>query len=164
MKQNIVSLPETADIEIAGKYIIIKNYEVVLTRGGFLYKIMCMVNDSEQDKNTLEKFEDYGVSFEAAIEYCIHEIEDDTEKLANIIWLYDDASDSKNRWKQIDDKWSKMCNFSASVKGREIAEEFVENIRSCTNWVQLHETMNKKSVFQKDMKQKIEEGIRWYKK
>ena len=152
MPQDLTQLPKTADVDIAGCDIHIHNHKVV-TADGLFGPIMYIVTWSDLPKNELVKFEKHGISYEAAIECCVLNLEKDAEVLTDLIYHdYDMKRVSKNG---TDSNWNDLHIFSKSVAGRIIAGQFVEKIRSCDNWEELYNELHLTSKFSTDMKNKI---------
>ena len=152
MPQSLIRLPKKADIEIVEVRIEIRDHKVP-NKGGLMWFIMYLIQNHYSNKQTLVELEKYGVSYEAAIEYCAEEWEHDVNIRAYII------SEYHSKWHSLEtdteDAWEYMINFSKSVTGIKIANQFVEKIRSCDNWGELYDELRQNSRFQKDMKNRI---------
>ena len=140
MPQSLTQLPEEADIRIARKNVTIQNHKV-LERGGLTGRIRLIIEDENSDIQSLYQFEKHGVSYEAAIEYCAQEFEEDAVILANFIV------------RNLNER--RALSFSESVAGRKIAEQFIEKIRSCDNWGELYEELHRSSRFHQEIVDKI---------
>ena len=157
MPQNTIQLPKNAEFEIDGYGVTIQNH-MVTNYGGLFGPIMYIVTCLDLPKNELVKFEKHGISYEAAIECCVLNLEKDAEVLTDLIYHdYDMKRVSKNG---TDSNWKDLHIFSKSVAGRKIAGQFTEKIRSCDDWGQLYEEMHHTSKFYKDMKNKIKEEMK----
>ena len=153
MGQSLIQMPKTADIIIAGSLITIEDHKVKYNHS-LLSKIRQIVSASFSNRNTLYQFEKHGVSFEAAIEYCVREIEHDTKVFADFIyWEYYhfDVSDKKVVILGLES----IRVFTESEAGRIIAGQFVEKIRICNNWEELYDEFHYTSRFQQDIKSRI---------
>ena len=158
MPQNLLGLPENADFSILEWNVIIRDHKVVTGYG--LFSDVCrIIQRGRSGKNALYQFEKEGISYEATIEYCIGELENDVIVLADII----ERHYSEVRIK--DDKgfgkvWKFIVDFSSNGMGRIIACQLVEKIRSCENWNELCDELHMTSQFQKDMKNKIQKEVK----
>ena len=150
MPQNLIQIPETVEFSVLGYFVAIKNHEFA-TYYGLFGRINDIIRDSYSSGETLYQFEKHGISYEAAIECCVSELEHDTNVLANAI------SGHYKIW--VDNKegvnWLTLVDFSGSDTGRVMASQFIEMIRSCDDWEQLYDHMQLNSKFQKEMKGKI---------
>ena len=157
MPQNLIQFPLETDFIIGGVWIRIRDHKIV-ERSGLLDRIMAINTMHFNDGQTLYQFEKYGVSFEAAIEYCVGEIETELTILAHIIhWQYlvwiETMPDEESNL-------TALFDFSKGVTGRAIADMFTEKIRSCDNWDQLYDELHYESKFHKDMERKIVGAIK----
>ena len=152
MTQSMTQLPETADIEILGWYLTIRDHMFV-GYVGLLGSIIDMISVPNSDRDVLCQFEKYKVSFEAAIDCCTREIKDDVRVLSNIIFWNYDVKKTKDR--DTFEHLNAVLDFLKSAAGRKIAEQFIDKINNCDNWRQLYDEMHLESKFQKDMKSKI---------
>ena len=144
MPQNLIQLPKEAEFEIAGWPVIIHNYKVPDDDSMF-GSIIWVVNKIDPGRKILNKFEKHGVSFEAAIECCIKELEVDAGMLVFFFkWMY-----------KIRNSKELAVGFSKSKGGKLIADQYMEKIRSCNNWEELYDELHHTSKFQKDMKNRI---------
>ena len=158
MPQSLTGLPQTADIKINGYVITIRDHKVKYWYGLY-YQIMSIVEKSNTNRHTLTQFEKYGISFEAAIEYCVAELEHDTYAFSELIlyiYLWKNEGLSKN----ITDYKHKCDVFSASMEGRKIVEQLVEGIRNCNDWGELYDQVNLSTKFHKDIKKRISMEIK----
>ena len=157
MPQNLIQLPKEADFLICGWNIIIQNH-MVAEYTPLLGCIMNIVNDSTSQKDILCQFEKHGISFEAAIECCCGELEEnDIKVFAKVIrdnviyaWMMPNY--------RVD--WNSRMDFAKSLEGRKIASQFIEKIRSCGNWGELYAELQYTSKFSKDMKNRIKEEMK----
>ena len=110
-----------------------------------------MIRNSGKFTSRLCGFEDHGISFEAAVETCISDIEEkDRIKLAEVIfWHYS--------IKEISDMQKKLVKRGAM---QQFGEDFIDKIRDCANWDELQTKLDQKSKFSEIMKSKIREEIR----
>ena len=174
MPQSLTQLPETAEFEIGGWCLVIRDHKVV-SDGGLWEFINHVVNNIRGQ--SLYQFEKHGISFEAAIEYCAYEYENYAEPLTNLIfWQYNIESYKTDIIRQYltlrnypfgqyniesyktDSRGSCLQNiddFSKSNAGRKIAAQYIEKIRSCDNWGDLYDEMRLTSRFNKDVKNRI---------
>ena len=143
MGQSLTQMPKKTDFKICGWEISIMEHKARGSEG--LYgRIVFIVEDPESNRDTIQQFEKYGISFEAAIECCAEELEENPGVLAWFIsWEYD-MGDS-----------GFIAGFSESEAGRSTATQLMEKIRSCDNWVELYDELHHSSRFQKEMKSKI---------
>ena len=156
MTQSLIKLPQTADIEIDGWHttytLKIRDYKVA--DGDSLFNsIMCIVNNMDpdtmnQNRLILSEFEKHGISFEAAIEYCAKELGENPDILRYLIV-----------WEYFKPDLKHIVRFAESDAGRIIAEQFVEKIRSCDDWGQLYDEMQRTSKFQQDIKSRIHKEL-----
>ena len=152
MPQSLVQMPEIADVKMTCWYIKIRNHKVVHANG-LIGKIIFNAGLTNSDRRTFYKFEKHGISFECAVEYCAREIEKDVTILTNIIWWVYEIK--RIRYPSAKNNWLEVNKFSESGMGRNIAEQFIEKIRSCENWGELYDEMHPDSEFHKEMKNKI---------
>ena len=143
MPQDLTELPETAKFEIGGWGIIIREHKVVNLKGLFGC-IMYITGDQNHDRDTLTRFEEYGISYEAAVEYCIKELECSTIILAEALF-----------WNYHIHEIEKISKIPNNLAMKIIAEQFIEKIRSCDNWGELYDEMCDTSQFTKDMKKRV---------
>ena len=156
MPQSLIRMPETADIPVFKWRIIIRNHKVV-SRDGLIGRIVRFASDSDSRGDTLSEFEKYGVSFEAAIEYCAAELEHDSKLLTDVIyWSY---GIREIRDEIIQNNWKLIVDLSKRDAGKAIASQYIEKIRSCDNWQQLLDEMKQTSRFTKDMKKIVKMEI-----
>ena len=154
MEQNLIQMPKTAYIELRGRHISLENHMITGTGGltsGIIDIIsMDTIEGEKSDRQILSEFEKYGISYEAAIEYCAEEIEGNTEVLAcMVVSCYGD-------WLAIDWRCRKASDdFSESAAGRKIAEQFIGKIRSCNDWGELYDELRLESQFNIDMRNRI---------
>ena len=153
MPQSLTRLPKTADIKMDNWDITIRNHKMVNTVGMFP-KIMSIIDDLKFNVQTLYQLEVHGISFEMVIENCVDGLENNVGVLADYIWG-DNCRNSDWIATIGDSSWDQVLVFSKSVAGRNIAEQFIEKIRSCDDWQQLCEEMRLTSRFSRDMRQKI---------
>ena len=152
MPQSLIQLPKEADIIIGECEVRIKNHKVDNSTS-IMEVISDIVCSSPDNRNILSEFEKHGISFETAIENCVEDLEEKPYILGYITWhnlLY------------IHEKEEKMWNmrarglkFSESEAGRTVAGIYVEKIRSCNNWEELHDELNPNSKFSRDMAKHI---------
>ena len=155
MPQSLIRMPKTADMEIAGWSIHIDDHEVVGVDGLF-GNIMYIIIHKYSSWKTMADFENHGISFEAAVEECVRELENKADILKQIIfWFYKVHQITGIYVETID-----LLRFSESVAGRKIAEQFIEKIRSCENWQELYDEMHLTSKFQKEMKNRIKKEMK----
>ena len=89
------------------------------------------------EATAVSELEKAGVSYEAAIEYCIGELEDNTEILERVMWWH----------YNIQLGIIERRRFSKSVAGRKIADYIIQDMRRCNNWKDLTETMKKSDSY-----------------
>ena len=161
MKQNLVQLPKTAKFKIGNRVITIRNHQVT-DMYGLLGEIIGIIDDSKSDRDTLTGFEKYRVSYEAVVEYCVDEAEQDGYIIAGL--MYNNNARNKSWVNYMTGMWSRAVNFSNSAAGREFTDQFIDKIRSCGSWQELYDELHLESKFQKNMMKKIkEEIIQWLK-
>ena len=148
-------LPNTADIEILGWSIEIRNHQVVNYDCRFFDVIMDLVSDVRSDRETLYQFEKHGISFEMVVEECVKELEEDTLALVSLIFGHYKLS--KIVYADKGSTWLEKCAFSAGRTGRKIVDRIVEKIRDCNDWGELYDEMNPESRFHKEIIKKIKE-------
>ena len=163
---NSKHLPESADIKILQGRITVREHMVVKNwyGEGLFGTIMSIARDPDSHREILSKFEDYGISYMAVIDYCTLEIRDDVDTLSNLIFV-NHARTHKIKEADAENNWKRINYFSASKKGRAIAGQIVEKIKSCDNWGELYAEMHPASEFQKETRRKIKEEmeIQWHK-
>ena len=157
MQQSIVRLPKEDNFEIGGWYIKIQDHKVKY-REGLIGMLTLMIGSKSVDRQTLAKFEEYKVSFEAVIEECSNELEDNKIKSAEIIWHHYDITTQSTTTK-VETSIRGIYDFSKSEAGRTIINEFIEKIRSCENWKELYDILHPKNKFIRDMKQRIMKAV-----
>ena len=104
VSQSLTQLPKTTKFEICGVPIEIQDHKLVF--GGSLFdRIISITDDPDSNRDTLVKFEEYGVTFEAAIECCARDLEEKTCSLRHhISWHYDVV---KNRKIYTNENWNR---------------------------------------------------------
>ena len=151
MPQSLIQLPETVDIT-GESDLHIRNHEVV-DWGGLLYWILTIINRKVW-KTSVTEMEKHGISYEMVVECCVHELEHDTELLTWMMMIHYNVGPNLHL----------HAEYSERIAGRKIAGEIVDAIRTCNDWTDLHDTMQQKSGFSKDMAEKIREDLRtWLK-
>ena len=141
MPQSLIRMPKNADLKIGGRAIVIQNHKVV-SYWSLFHQIVQIARDWENNRQTLAEFEKYGISFEITIEYCVWELENYVNVLAEVLdWQLNNTD--------------VMRRFSKSAAGRKMADMYIEKIRSCDDWGDLYEEMQLTSEFTKDMKSRI---------
>ena len=153
MPQSITQLPMYADFKILRYHFTIRYHKVREVERLF-GNIMWIIVDTNSDGQTLRQFEKHGISFETMIEECARELEHDVGVLAWFICLNHNA-DTIRGPNILENKWSACLNFSKSDAGRNIADQFIEKIRSCDNWDQLYEEIHPQNIFCKNMEKRI---------
>ena len=142
--QNIVELPESAELFFCSTcIIIIENHEVKSSPGLFYW-----LNEAARGKlwnRAISEMKRTGISFEAMIETCASEFESRPQLLSILIWNYHIHTRD----------WDMITNFSTSDAGRGIEDMFVDEIRSCNDWDDFHDMVNPKNKFQKDINKHI---------
>ena len=169
MVQSIARLPESAKGIFRYHHLEIKNHVVYTLYGLFFFTVLIIRN--EDKKKIVDWFKSNHVSFEAVIEQCIQELEDDHPAArlnmieAHYPWSHSNELGFFNV-EQWGGAWGKIISqFSKTSAGRWIADQYVEKLRTCRNWNMFTDTLDMKGVFQQEMKQKIrEEIIQWHKK
>ena len=189
MPQSLIHLPKDAEFEIGGWDIIIRNHKIVNSDSLFLL-ITNMIGMDDSNRDTLYQFEKHGISYEAAIEYCVHELDNQVDLLRILIfWNYDypkieeiDAYAILNRdsaklvdfdtgnpvdhlirggQTTVSERHRQILSlFSKSVEGRNIANMFIEKIRSCNNWGELYDELHPQNKFNKDVGRRISAGLK----
>ena len=153
MSQSLILFPKEAHLEIMGVSTGIRNHRVI-TRGGLTGFIIGVVWRPESRTELQVQFERQGISFEAAIEECARELEYDEKVLADLV-----INHYINRIKWGGDVTEmdryRINSFSESKTGRIIADQYIEKIRNCSNWGELHDEMQLTTKFHKDMKRRI---------
>ena len=152
MPQSLTRLPKTADFKIGGIFITIKNHKVTNDLD-LLSKIMHIIWQSDSDRETLYQFENNGISYEAAIECCVLNLEKDARVLGDLI--YHDYYTKRVYKNGTDSNWNDILKFSESAAGRIIADQLVEKIKSCDDWGELYDEMLYTSKFTKDITNRI---------
>ena len=159
MPQSLTQLPETANIGIGKTYTTIVNHKVTGYHSGIIGQILSVTKCKKCDRYSLAEFEKHGISFEAAIENSVLDLEDDNpDGLASIVyWKYDirELGGINQEWNH----WA-CRNFAESAAGRIMAEQLVEKIRSCNNWEELYDELHMSSQFQQDIKSRLVREIR----
>ena len=155
MGQSLTRLPKTADFEIRGVVIQIRDHKCN-SYWGLWGKIIDFIEYSETDKEHLRQFEKHGISFETVIEECVHEMEHDADILANFINLYYSARFIKSEM----ERRKRTYAFSKSDAGRRIAGQVIERIRSCDNWDELYDEFKRTGKFRTEMGHIIESELK----
>ena len=187
MPQSLIQLPSTAKFMIGGWIVEIRNHKIVNSLGLFGV-IVSIIRDSDSDRKsgadkniaeqilasimpdsnsdirTLYEFEEYGISWEMAVEQCVTELEEDALIFARIIahghFNVLDSFTEKIPYTVVENNWVRLKNFSKSVTGRAVVDQLVEKIRSCENWEELYDEMQMTSRFQRDIKSKMADEIK----
>ena len=145
MPQSLIQLPKTADFKMGNRNVKIQKHQVLNEEGLFVI-LRSAIRTAPYNRQLLHKFEDHRISFEAAIEYCIRELEEKPGVLADVIyWYYFDL------WNGRDVRENELEDYSKSITGRKIADEFIEKIRNCSSWEELYDEMRRESEFNKHM-------------
>ena len=152
MPQSLILLPERANIRILGWGIEIREHKVV-GWGGLWGRIINIIEDTESHRGTLYQLEKHGLGYEAAIEWCARELEDNAYILAQFIYL--NYNTDRIREMVGENVMNIIHVFSKGVTGRKMADQFTEKIRSCENWQELYDELHPASKFNLDMKNKI---------
>ena len=87
MPQNLTQLPNEADFTILNWIVIIRDHKVI-ERGGLTGRIMRIISEPNSTAHALCQLEKYGISYEAAVEYCAHELETRASVLTNVILIH----------------------------------------------------------------------------
>ena len=151
MPQSLTRMPKEVSFKFYWHTITIQNHRVVYM-GGFFGIIVDTIQSIDSSSQSLYQLEKHGISFEMAIECCAHELEHDVSVLAYNIRNYEMPG---LKFSRNSDGWIPFVDFSKSKKGRAIADQFIEKIRSCSNWEELYDELQLSSQFQKDMKSRI---------
>ena len=149
MPQSLTRLPKETRFEIGGCWITIRNHKIV-SEYGLFDAIMRIAVKQKPGRNLMNKLEEHGISFEIAIEQCVLELEKDPNILTSIIYWECSA------W----DTYEQLVSFSKSAAGRTLTGQFVDQIRNCDNWDELHEKLHMSSEFQQDTVKRINKKIR----
>ena len=158
MPQSLIQIPESAEFDIEGYTITIRDHKVVYV-GGLHGEILYLIRSKTSYRDMLYQLEKHGISFEAAIECCSQELVEREHVLANTIyWLYDTVGKIKMTGKK--NTQEVIIDFSKSAAGRKIAEQFVEKIRSCGNWGELYDELQLTTKFNRDMEERIIKEIK----
>ena len=158
MPQSLTQLPKNALFKIGTCSVIIREHAVRNSHG--LFDIVDqIITDAESDRNTLYSFEENKISYEAAIEWCVNEIEENVSMLADVLCRRYDKNQNINPY---DIRRHRFFVFSKSKAGKKIATQLMEKIRSCDNWGELYEEMQPTSQFQKDIGERITVEIERY--
>ena len=158
MPQNLIRLPKTAEFVMGEYQITIWNHEYTNESG--LFTVIMSVSNGWPIQ-TLYLFENNGVSYEALIECCTHELEYNARILAHFInWYCIDLKYTES----VVESTRRTLAFSKSEAGRKIAIQFVEKIRSCGNWDELYDEMKLTGKFGTDIKKKIKEEMKQWDK
>ena len=152
MPQSLTLLPKTADIPFGLFDISIREHRAV-NAGRLLGGTVDIITHGDSDRESLEEFEKHGISFEAAIEYYVWELEKNSYVFAYLIDRYYD--DTGYRKVDVEKEYKFFMNSTSSDAGKKIADQLVEKIRSCENWGELYDEMHMNNRFQKDMKDRI---------
>ena len=152
MTQSLTRLPETAHIIIGERHIKIRNHKVESAEG-LTGRIVSMMKNPHNNRETLYQFEKHGISFEMVIEYCANELEHDVDVFAWVIRHYKGALCNVDSPGGIN--WSKILNFSKSDTGTAIVGLLIDKIRNCNNWEELYDELHPESRFGRDVKNKI---------
>ena len=161
MSQSLTQLPETANIGIGRTYTTIVNHKVTGDYSGIIGQILSVTKCPECDRYSLAEFEKHGISFEAAIENSVLDLEDDNPNgLASIVYWEYNMRDFGGEHISMN-QWASNV-FAKSAAGRIMAEQLVEKIRSCNNWEELYDELHMSSQFQKDMKSRLVREIKRY--
>ena len=159
MPQSLTQLPEMTDMKILGWEIKIRNHNVLgYFDSGLFAIIMGIMDDYDCDRKTLYQLEKHGISYEAAIECCVREIEHISSVFTGFIWRH--CEPFKMIDINVEKNYEKVHDFSESVGGRMIADQIVEKIRSCENWGELYDELHMSSRFQKEMENRIKKEIK----
>ena len=131
MPQDMTRLPQTTYFRILGAGMTIRNHKIIHRNGGLITWMMDLINDPSSNRDILTEFEKHGISFEAAVEQCVRELEDCAEPLAHCFARYPPFKRIKILKGAA--RMYTFIEFQKSMSGRKIAESFVDKIRSCEN-------------------------------
>ena len=146
--QSLIRLPKDLVISIAGAVLKIENHRVKTPSNGLMAFMLdlCRFRTAKQMAE-MEKT----IQFEAVIEYCAEEMDENHGLLAGIIVLHYGAS--------LKD-WNEFVEFSNSIGGRLVAGRLVEKIRNCDDWEEFWVELQVKSQFNADIKQTITRSMK----
>ena len=145
MVQNLVQLPETANIIINGFQLYIENHRIW---SGYLLEWSLEIMNQHVWNQAVAEMQSAGISFEAFVETCADEI--DSNYMVQIALLKSHYGIMRT--------WGKWRRFTKSDAGIEFARIFTDKIRDCSDWKEFHEHMHSQSKFQKYMGKKAEWG------
>ena len=153
MAQSLTQLPKDAEIGIDGVFIYIKNHEI--THPGGLFEWLDRIVNSKNWNEAVVQMEKHGISFEAAVERCVTEIEHGPGVIRNIIGGYNSL---------IREEWYSNAKFSKSDMGNTVSELLISKIRQCEGWDEYQDVMQKTSGFKNGINEYLNrEWDRWYK-
>ena len=157
MSQSLTQLPKTAEIKIRSHEIPIKNHRVVRV-DGLLGGISYIIRDPSSPCETLSEFEKQGISFEMVIEECSRELEYDPMILVEFCDKnYNVTLESGT---VVQEEWTRLVSFSKSSAGRAVADQFIEKIRSCDNWKELYDELERGSKFMDNMEERVQKEVK----
>ena len=160
MPQSLTQLPRTTNFEIGGSDIIIQDHKCENEEGLF-GNIVGIIDIQPFEMHALYEFEEHGICFEAAIEECVAELENQIDVLALAIYWHGFIDNIPKNDKAIrESKWVCIRNFSASVAGRALVDQLVEKIRDCDDWDELYCELHRTSKFHKEMSSKVQKWVK----
>ena len=156
MPQSLIQLPQTAYFKIEGWPVTIREHEIV-GDNSLVLTMTLVIKLEDYYRGVLSKFEKEGISFEAAIEECARELEQDTNTFTEVIyWFYGFCEFEEKDPENIK---GFIHSFSESEAGRTIAGQIVEKIRSCNSWEELYDELQWTSKFHKNILCRIKKGL-----
>ena len=154
MTQSMTRLPKSAEIQALGNTLVIKDH-VITSEWNLIEWIFQVINYQDRDiwNNMVKDLDANKLSYEAAIECCAQEIEDDYDTFGNIIYCHYDIK--KYTCRDAEEHLQAVLAGSHSQECIKISEQFMEKIRSCDNWGDLYDEMQSTSKFIENMKKQI---------
>ena len=148
MVQDIVGLPEKAELKVEDWYLKIENHQVVTKTGGLLLWMLHTIRNDHWNE-AVRKMKKAAISYEAVIEQCCAEMENE-ENIAWLIGFYSDFYlDGKDR-----------TEFINSPAGMQITRDVIDKIRDCEDWSEFCDVMQWGDNFQQEIGRRSLEQIR----
>ena len=148
MMPELVQLPENTHIRSVGRFTLVIENHVVTSRPALFVWALHIMRVGHWDRALLE-IKSSNISYEAFVECCAAELEDDNTVFINTL-------DEIFRLSYM----GHVAEFSTSYFGRRFAEKLAEKLRGCDGWSSFYLTMNGNSNFILDMVEAIKKDMR----
>ena len=167
--QSLVRLPETVDLKINDTSLHIRDHRVASGYGLYVWvSDIIQYIDSQRCKNSEFTYDDWntvvtnmekqGLVYEAVIEWCVQELENKTDILEHIVYFHYNITRIQRKT-PIAISLEVLSDFLKNDRGRSIANQLIEKIRSCDDWQDFYDEMRLTSRFNMDLKNRIQREV-----